>query len=145
MHPKNTHHDGALGVKECHFLHYQTQGYRKITGSKCSGGVDLGPVVQPCPLNPNHKLVIVSLFAALVCISAATMWSFKRVLILVYLMTFNRYKPAASQDGNTSYSSELPLSQEEEQEYILGFSNSRGGHTSAQDVSRGKSKRLKAD
>jgi hypothetical protein len=136
-----------MNHENCHFLYYKTQGYRKVTGTKCTGGVNLGPVVKPCPLNPNHKFVILVLFTSILVIFGLTFWTFKRVFLLVYLMTVNRYQPATSRLPGSPRSTELPshVSTEEESDRILHVSNPSDASEDPKRSRHRPNKRLKAD
>lgn len=39
----------------CSTFFMQTQGYRKVSGDYCMGGVDLGPVKVDCPKEENNS------------------------------------------------------------------------------------------
>jgi hypothetical protein len=62
--------------EKCDDFYAITQGYRKVTGSMCDGGINRAPLKLPCPggalLSKSNQVILISLFTLIVGVIIAT-------------------------------------------------------------------------
>jgi hypothetical protein len=87
-----------LPPRRCYGTYNETKGYRKLAGNSCQGGVDLNPVVKPCPSTISFLGVMILLLFLGILFSFTGVFLYRNSPAIQELLNPSR-RPSRSSPG----------------------------------------------